>query len=64
MRFVSSAHSMVFMKGLLDYFAQPPFGYTGSDTRWLLGKLFRDGKISATVDREPIFLCKHKIEKR
>ena len=47
---------MISMKGLVDYFAQAPFGYTDSDTKWLLAKLFREAKIGAAVDKEPISL--------
>lgn len=59
---VSSAHSLISMKGLVDYFAQAPFGYTDSDVKWLLAKLFREGKISATVDKEPISLFNREPE--
>lgn len=50
----SSAHSMISMKSLTDHFSVAPFGYTEMDTKWLIAKLFKDGKISATVDKEPI----------
>lgn len=50
----TSAHTMISMKSLLDHFAQAPFGYTDNDTKWLTAKLFKDGKISGTVEKEPI----------
>lgn len=50
----TSAHSMISMKSLLDHFAIAPYGYTEMDTKWIIAKLFKDGKISATVEKEPI----------
>ncbi|MCD7763957.1 MAG: BREX system P-loop protein BrxC [Lachnospiraceae bacterium] len=50
----TSSHSMISMKSLLDHFALNPYGYTEMDTKWLVAKLFKDGKISATVEKEPI----------
>ena len=50
----TSSHSMISMRSLTDHFLQAPFGYTDNDTKWLVAKLFKDGKISATVEKEPI----------
>ncbi|MCD7882907.1 MAG: BREX system P-loop protein BrxC [Lachnospiraceae bacterium] len=50
----TSSHTMISMKSLLDHFALNPYGYTEMDTKWLVAKLFKDGKISATVEKEPI----------
>lgn len=48
------AHTMISMKSLLDHFAQAPFGYTDNDTKWLAAKLFKEGKIGGTVEKEPV----------
>ena len=53
-RFTTSDHSKISMKSLVDHFSQVPYGYTDSDTKWLAAILFKDGKISAMVDKEPI----------
>ena len=45
---------MISMKSLLDHFAQAPFGYTDNDTKWLAAKLFKEGKIGGTVEKEPV----------
>ena len=50
----TSAHTMISMKSLLDHFAQAPFGYTDNDTKWLAAKLFKEGKIGGTVEKEPV----------
>ena len=50
----SDKHNMVSMKAIIDQFSRAPYGYLDSDIRWLAAKLFKDGEISATVDREPI----------
>ena len=51
---ITSAHSMISMKSLLNHFAIAPYGYTEMDTKWIIAKLFKDGKLSATVEKEPI----------
>lgn len=50
----TSIHSMISMKSLLDHFVLDPYGYTEMDTKWIIAKLFKDGKISATAEKEPI----------
>lgn len=51
---ITSSHAMISMKGLMDHFAQAPYGYTENDTKWLAAKLFKDGKIGGTMEKEPI----------
>lgn len=50
----TTSHSMISMKNLLDHFGQAPYGYTDHDTKWLAAKLFKEGKISVMIDKEPI----------
>ena len=50
----TSAHSMISMKSLLDHFTIAPYGYTEMDIKWIIAKLFKNGKISATAEKEPI----------
>ena len=50
----TSSHSMISLKTLLDHFAIAPYGYTEMDKKWIIAKLFKDGKISATAEKEPI----------
>lgn len=50
----TGSHTQISMKGILDSFAREPYGYTDTDTKWLVAKLFRDSQISAAVDKEPI----------
>lgn len=52
----TSAHTQISMKSILDSFEKQPYGYLDSDIKWLVAKLFKDGVISATVDKEPITL--------
>ena len=51
---VTSAHTMISMKSILDSFSRPPYGYQETDTKWMVAKLFKEGIISATVDKEPV----------
>ena len=55
-------HTMISMKSIIDSFAKPPYGYLDSDTKWLTAKLFKDGIISATVDKEPVTLFNRQPE--
>ena len=50
----SGAHNMISMKSIIDQFVKNPYGYTESDIRYLCAKLFKDGELSVTVDKEPI----------
>ena len=50
----SGLHNMISMKSVIDQFVKNPFGYTESDIRYLVARLFKDGDLSVTVDKEPI----------
>ena len=50
----SGAHNMISMKSIIDQFVKNPYGYTESDIRYLVARLFKDGDLSVTVDKEPI----------
>ncbi len=50
----SGAHNMISMKSIIDQFVKNPYGYTESDIRYLVARLFKDGELSVTVDKEPI----------
>jgi len=50
----SGAHNMISMKSVIDQFVKNPYGYTESDIRYLVARLFKDGDLSVTVDKEPI----------
>lgn len=50
----TGAHNMISMKSILDQFIKNPYGYTESDIRYLVARLFKDGELSVTVDKEPI----------
>ena len=52
----TSGHAQVSLKAMIDQFLGKPFGYTESDIRWLVAKLFKDGQISIAVNKEPITL--------
>lgn len=52
----SSSHMPVSLKNLIDQFTKYPFGYIEDDVRWIAAKLFKDGELSATVEKEPITL--------
>lgn len=52
----SGAHNMISVKSIIDMFIKSPYGYTESDIRYLAAKLFKDGELSITVDKEPITL--------
>ena len=53
---LTAGHAQVSLKSLVDLLSKQPFGYLESDVRWLAAKLFQDGKISVTVDKEPVTL--------
>ena len=59
---VTSAHTMISMKSILDSFSKPPYGYQETDTKWMVAKLFKEGIISATVDKEPVTLFNRQPE--
>ncbi|MBO4458248.1 MAG: BREX system P-loop protein BrxC [Butyrivibrio sp.] len=50
----TGAHNMISVKSIIDMFMKSPYGYTESDVRYLIAKLFKDGDLSVTVDKEPI----------
>lgn len=50
----SGNHNMISMKSIIDQFVKNPYGYMESDIRYLTARLFKDGELSVTVDKEPI----------
>ena len=59
---MTSGHAMISMKSILDSFAKLPYGYLDTDTKWMVAKLFKEGNISATVDKEPVTLFNRQPE--
>lgn len=51
-----SGHSRASFKSILDKFAGVPFGYRDIDVKWLVAKLFVDGKIKVYVQGTAISL--------
>lgn len=47
-------HTTISMKQLIDEFHKSPCGFNDTDVRWLVAKLFHDGKISASVNKDSI----------
>lgn len=52
----SSSHMPVSLKNLTDHFTKAPYGFVEDDVKWLVARLFKDGELSVTVDKEPITL--------
>ena len=52
----SSTHMPVSLKNLTDHFTKAPYGFVEDDVKWLVARLFKDGELSVTVDKEPITL--------
>ena len=50
------SHARTSLKTLYDRYMKAPYGFIEDDVRWLVAKLFRDGKISMFVNNEPITL--------
>lgn len=51
----TGSYNMISLKSLLNQFVEkPPYGYVTTDVKWLVAKLFCDGKLSITIDKEPI----------
>ena len=47
-------HSRTSLKTLYDRYMKAPYGFIEDDVRWLVAKLFRDGRVSMFVNNEPI----------
>lgn len=47
-------YDTISLKGLLDIFTAPPYGYSEADTKWLVATLFLKGELSASIDKEPV----------
>ena len=47
-------YETISLKSLLDLFTAAPYGYSENDTKWLVAKLFMNGDLAASIDKEPI----------
>ena len=55
-------HMPISIKTIMDQFTKSPYGYIDLDVKWLAAKVFKDGLVTATVDKEPITLYNRKPE--
>ncbi|MBR4090291.1 MAG: hypothetical protein IKK28_05385, partial [Mogibacterium sp.] len=55
-------HMPISIKTIMDQFTKSPYGYIDEDVKWLVAKVFKDGLVTATVDKEPITLYNRKPE--
>ena len=55
-------HMPISIKTIMDQFTKAPYGYIDEDVKWLVAKVFKDGLVAATVDKEPITLYNRKPE--
>lgn len=58
----SLSHMKTSLKSVLDKFMKAPYGFTETDIRWLVAKLFRNGDISLFINNEVINLFNRKQE--
>lgn len=50
------SHAKTSLKSLYDRYMKAPYGFVEDDVRWLVAKLFKEGKISMFVNNEAITL--------
>lgn len=55
-------HMPISIKTIMDQFTKAPYGYIDEDVKWLVAKVFKDGLVTAAVDKEPITLYNRKPE--
>ena len=55
-RLNTAGHMAISMNTINSKFKGSPYGYTDVDIQWLVAKIFKDGHVSATIDKEPITL--------
>ena len=55
-------HMPISIKTIMDQFTKSPYGYIDEDVKWLVAKVFKEGLVTATVDKEPITLYNRKPE--
>ena len=58
----TAGHMAISLKTIMDQFTKAPYGYIDADVKWLVAKIFKDGVITASVDKEPITLFNRKTE--
>ena len=56
----TAGHMSISVKNIADYFMKAPYGYVDGDVKWLVAKVFKDGAVTATVDKDPITLFNRK----
>lgn len=52
----SARHTKTSMKSLLDRFSAAPYGFVDLDVQWLVGMLFKQGRVTFTVSSKNISL--------
>lgn len=58
----TSSHMPISLKNLIDQFTKAPYGFVEEDVKWIAAKLFRDGVLNVTVDKEPVTMFNRKPE--
>lgn len=55
----NSRHMKTSLKGLQDQFSMAPYGFDQKDVQWLVATLFKQGRISLTLNSQTLSLLNH-----
>lgn len=58
----TAGHLSISMKSIIDQFTKAPYGFIDIDVKWLVAKVYKDGLVTATVDKEPITLFNRNVD--
>jgi len=58
----TAGHMSISLKTIMDQFTKAPYGFIDVDVKWLVAKIYKDGMVTATVEKEPVTLFNRKAD--